>query len=118
MEIIMTTNIDELETQLLSQLESSNDEQALEDLRVNALGKKGSVSELLKGLGGMSPEQRQEFGPKVNGLKTKLNELINAKKSDLQEAALEARLLSERIDVTLPAAPRRMGCLLYTSRCV
>lgn len=111
MEIIMTTNIDELETQLLSQLESANDEQALEDLRVNALGKKGSVSELLKGLGGMSPEQRQEFGPKVNGLKTKLNDLINAKKAELQEAALEARLLSERIDVTLPAAPRRAGSI-------
>jgi len=111
MEIIMTTNIDELETQLFAQLESANDEQALEDLRVNALGKKGSVSELLKGLGGMSPEQRQEFGPKVNGLKTKLNDLINAKKNNLQEAALEARLLSERIDVTLPATPRRAGSI-------
>lgn len=107
----MTTNIDELETQLLAQLESANDEQALEDLRVNALGKKGSVSELLKGLGGMSPEQRQEFGPKVNGLKTKLNDLINAKKTELQEAALDARLLSERIDVTLPATQRRAGSI-------
>ena len=105
----MTTNIDELESQLLAQLESANDEQALEELRVNALGKKGSVSELLKGLGGMLPEERQIFGPKVNGLKTKLNDLINAKKSELQEAALDARLLAERIDVTLPSAPRRQG---------
>lgn len=105
----MTTNIEELESALLAQLATADNETALEELRVNALGKKGSVSELLKGLGGMSPEERQSFGPKVNGLKNKLNDLINAKKTELQEAALEARLLSERIDVTLPAKPRRMG---------
>lgn len=107
----MTTNIDELEAQLLAQVETANDEQSLEELRVNALGKKGTVSELLKGLGGMSPEERQSFGPKVNGLKNKLNDLINAKKIALQEAALDARLLSERIDVTLPAKPRRAGTI-------
>lgn len=107
----MTTNIDELEAQLLAQVETANDEQSLEELRVNALGKKGTVSELLKGLGGMSPEERQSFGPKVNGLKNKLNDLINAKKIALQGAALDARLLSERIDVTLPAKPRRAGTI-------
>lgn len=104
-------NIDELETQLLAELEGANDEAALENLRVSALGKKGSVSELLKGMGAMSPEQRQEFGPKINGLKNSLNDAINAKKQVLADAALDARLLEERIDVTLPAAPRVSGTI-------
>ncbi len=105
----MTQNIDELEASLLLELEAAQSETALEELRVNALGKKGSVSELLKGLGGMSPEERQTFGPKVNGLKNRLGDLINAKKTMLAEVALEARLLDERIDVTLPSILRRMG---------
>lgn len=105
------SNIEELEKSLLNDLESANSEAALEELRVNALGKKGSVSELLKGLGGMSAEERQEFGPKINGLKNRLADLINAKKTSLEEAALEARLLAERIDVTLPPAPRSLGSI-------
>lgn len=107
----MTQNIDELEASLILELEAAQSENALEELRVNALGKKGSVSELLKGLGGMSPEERQTFGPKVNGLKNRLSDLINAKKVLLTEAALEARLLEEKIDVTLPSIPRRMGTI-------
>jgi len=78
-------------------------------VRVNALGKKGSVSELLKGMGGMSPEERQTFGPLVNGLKQSLSDAIAEKKEALAQAALDARLLAERIDVTLPVRPERRG---------
>ena len=107
----MTLEIEKLEGELLAQLDAANNEASLEELRVSALGKKGSVSELLKGLGGMSPEERQVFGPKVNGLKNKLNDLINEKKIALADKALDERLLAERLDVTLPAKARRQGSI-------
>lgn len=107
----MTLEIEKLEGELLAQLNAADNEASLEELRVSALGKKGSVSELLKGLGGMSPEERQVFGPKVNGLKNKLNDLINEKKIALADKALDERLLAEHLDVTLPAKARRQGSI-------
>lgn len=107
----MTLEIENLESELLAVLEAANNEQALEDLRVAALGKKGSVSELLKGLGKMSPEERKEVGPKINGLKNKLNDLINSKKEELANKALEERLIAEHLDVTLPAKPIKLGTI-------
>ncbi|WP_395782095.1 phenylalanine--tRNA ligase subunit alpha [Aquidulcibacter sp.] len=103
------TDIDTLSRDLFAQLDAAQDEAAVELVRVNALGKKGSVSELLKGMGGMSPEERQTFGPLVNGLKQSLSDAIGIKKEALAQAALDARLLAERIDVTLPARPERRG---------
>ncbi|MFN9074219.1 MAG: phenylalanine--tRNA ligase subunit alpha [Hyphomonadaceae bacterium] len=103
------TDIDTLSRDLFSQLDAAQDEAAVELVRVNALGKKGSVSELLKGMGGMSPEERQTFGPLVNGLKQSLSDAIAEKKEALAKTALDARLLAERIDVTLPARPERRG---------
>ncbi|MFN5553168.1 MAG: phenylalanine--tRNA ligase subunit alpha [Hyphomonadaceae bacterium] len=103
------TDIDTLSRDLFSQLDAAQDEAAVELVRVNALGKKGSVSELLKGMGGMSPEERQTFGPLVNGLKQSLSDAIAEKKEALAKTALVARLLAERIDVTLPARPERRG---------
>ena len=105
----MTTAIASLETELTAAVEAAADEAALEAVRVAALGKKGSVSELLKGLGAMSPEERQVAGPAINGLKTRLTDLIAARKTVLAEAALDARLMAERVDVTLPARPRLKG---------
>ncbi len=103
------TDIDTLSRDLFAQLDAAQDEAAVELVRVNALGKKGSVSELLKGMGGMSPEERQTFGPLVNGLKQSLSDAIAEKKEALAQAALDARLLAERIDVTLPSRPERRG---------
>ncbi len=103
------TDIDTLSRELFAQLDAAQDEAAVELVRVNALGKKGSVSELLKGMGGMSPEERQTFGPLVNGLKQSLSDAIAEKKEALAQAALDARLLAERIDVTLPSRPERRG---------
>lgn len=103
------TDIDTLSRELFAQLEAAQDEAAVELVRVNALGKKGSVSELLKGMGAMSPEERQSFGPLVNGLKQSLSDAIAVKKEALAQAALDARLLAERIDVTLPVRPERRG---------
>ena len=81
---------------------------ALEALRVEFLGKQGSISALLKTLGGMSPEQRQAEGPKIHALRESVTEALAARKAALEGAALEARLAAERIDLSLPApqAPR------------
>jgi phenylalanyl-tRNA synthetase alpha chain len=103
------TNLDQLESDLMAQLGVASDEAALETLRVAALGKKGVVSEQLKTLGAMSPEERQIAGPKLNGLRDRLAAAITEKKAALEEAALEARLHAERVDVTLPPRPARRG---------
>ena len=94
-----------------TQVDAAGDEAALETVRVSALGKKGSVSDLLKTLGAMTPEERKERGPLINGLRDKVQGAIAAKKDTLAEAALEARLAAERIDVTLPVpeAPETRG---------
>jgi phenylalanyl-tRNA synthetase alpha chain len=96
------TDLDTLERDLLAQVEAAPDEAALDGVRVAALGKKGAVSELLKTLGAMTPEARKERGPLINGLRDRVAGAIAARKDALAEAALERRLASERIDVTLP----------------
>jgi phenylalanyl-tRNA synthetase alpha chain len=83
--------------------------EALEALRVEALGKQGSISGLLKSLGGMSPDERREQGPLINGVRDRVSAAIAARKQALDEAALTARLESERLDLSLPPAPRRKG---------
>jgi phenylalanyl-tRNA synthetase alpha chain len=105
------TDLNQLERDLLTQVEAAGDEAALETVRVSALGKKGSVSELLKTLGAMTPEERKERSPLINGLRDTLQGAIAAKKETLAEAALEARLSAERIDVSLPVpeAPESRG---------
>jgi phenylalanyl-tRNA synthetase alpha chain len=105
------TDLNQLERDLLAQVDAAGDEAALESVRVSALGKKGSVSELLKTLGSMTPEERKERGPLINGLRDQVQSAILARRSDLAEAALEARLSAERIDVTLPVpeAPESRG---------
>ena len=96
------SDIAQLEQQILRAVAAAADEAALESVRVAALGKKGSVSELLKTLGTMSPEERKEKGPAINGLKDRVNEAINARRQALKNTALDQRLNSEMVDVTLP----------------
>jgi phenylalanyl-tRNA synthetase alpha chain len=103
------TDTDTLATTLFAQLDQAQDEASIEALRVSALGKKGCISELLKGMGAMSPDERLVFGPKINGLKQSLSDAIAKKKEVLANAALDARLLSEHIDVTLPSRPNLVG---------
>ena len=103
------SDIASLQSELLGQLASANDETSLEAVRVAALGKKGAISELLKTLGGMSAEERKVNGPLLNGLRDAVAEAINARKAALADSALDARLASERIDVTLPARPENSG---------
>src|SRR6188474_1645743 len=91
-----------LEPEILSAIAGASDEAALEAVRVGALGKSGSVSALLKTLGGMTPEQRKEQGPLINGLKDRVTAALTARRDGLKNAALDARLNTETVDVTLP----------------
>jgi phenylalanyl-tRNA synthetase alpha chain len=96
------TDLTTLEHDLLMQVEGAADEAVLESVRLSALGKKGAVSELLKTLGAMTPDERKQNGPLINGLRDKVQTAIATRKEALAEAALEQRLAAERVDVTLP----------------
>jgi len=100
-----------LENDLIAQIAGAADEAALEAVRVSALGKKGSVSELLKGLGAMSPEERKDQGAKINALRDRVSGALDKKKSELKEKAISAKLAADVADVTLPvrAAPAETG---------
>src|SRR5262245_29372939 len=91
-----------LERDILGAVADAPDEAALESVRVAALGKQGSVSELLKTLGAMTPDERKQKGPLINSLKDRVTEAIAARRQALKGAALDARLNTESIDVTLP----------------
>jgi phenylalanyl-tRNA synthetase alpha chain len=97
-----TLDISALEGELTRMVETAGDEAALEAVRVAALGKKGSISALLATLGKMSPEERKERGPLINGLKDRITAVIAGRREALKGAALEQRLAAETIDVTLP----------------
>jgi phenylalanyl-tRNA synthetase alpha chain len=105
----MTANTETLEADLLARVAAASDVAALEEVRVSALGKSGSVSGLLKGMGALSPEERREQGPRINGLRDRLQATIAERRAALEEAALEAQLAAERVDLSLPPPPRRKG---------
>jgi len=98
-----------LEQEILAEVAGAADEATLETVRVSALGKKGRVSVLMKTLGGLSPNERKEKGPQFNQLKNVVAEAIAARKSVLEREALNARLETERVDVTLPVLPTNEG---------
>ena len=98
-----------LKSELLAAIDAATDLDALEGVRVAALGKQGSVSALLKSLGGMTPEERQVQGPIINGLREAVTQAIAVKKAALDQAALDARLATERLDMTLPAPELPQG---------
>ena len=103
------TDLSLLESQFAAEIAAAADAAALDAVRVAALGKTGKISGLLKTLGAMSPDERREQGPLINGLRDRVTALIAARKAELDAAALEAKLASERVDLTLPAPPRRKG---------
>ncbi|MGA8169428.1 MAG: phenylalanine--tRNA ligase subunit alpha, partial [Methylocystis sp.] len=99
------TDLEKLESETLSQIDAADSEAALEAVRVGALGKKGAISALLATLGRMSPDERKTQVAKINALKDVATERLAARRVALEQAALEARLKSETLDVTLPAPP-------------
>src|SRR6516225_674485 len=101
----------QLEKQILADVAAAGDETALEAVRVAALGKQGSITALLRTLGAMAPEERKSQGPLINGLKDRVNAALNERREAFKHAALEARLNTESVDVTLPGreAPFEIG---------
>ncbi|MBJ3776128.1 phenylalanine--tRNA ligase subunit alpha [Acuticoccus mangrovi] len=90
-----------LEADINAAVDAAGDEAALEAVRVAALGKKGSVSEKMKTLGRMSPDERKTMGPALNGLKARIGDAIAARRETLAAEALTRRLAAETVDVTL-----------------
>jgi phenylalanyl-tRNA synthetase alpha chain len=100
-----------LEAEILGAVAAAADEGALEQLRIATLGKKGSISERMKKLAGMAPDERKKAGAAVNALKDKVAEAIARKKQTLADAALELKLATETADVTLPVRPVQNGTI-------
>jgi phenylalanyl-tRNA synthetase alpha chain len=94
-----------LANELLSEVASASTLAEIEAVRVSALGKKGRVSELMKKLGGMSPDERKSFGAEVNRLKDSVTAALEARKAELEASALAERLSTERVDITQPVRP-------------
>ena len=101
--------MDELRVKYIKAIADAKDESALEEVRLAALGKKGEVSLQMRELGKMTPEERQVSGPLLNALKDEINSALNAKKSALADAVLNARLETEWLDVTLPSRAIHTG---------
>jgi len=104
-------DLDELKQRVLRNILDAGDEAALEELRVAAVGKKGELSLKMRELGKMTPEERKSAGPVLNALKDEINSALAARKDSLADAALEERLRSEWLDVTMPGRPRRVGSI-------
>lgn len=103
------TDVDSLKRDLLDAVAAADSADAVEAVRVRALGKSGAVTELLKTLGKMTPEERQVKGPAFNGLREDLAAAIQARKTGLEDSALDARLAAERLDMTLPVGSGAIG---------
>ncbi len=103
-------DLNDLQTTILAHIAAAGDEAELETVRVAALGKKGSVSALLSGLGKITADERKTQGAAINALKDAVNAALAARRAVLKEAALETRLKSETVDVTLPV--RQQGIAL------
>ncbi|MEK9722725.1 MAG: phenylalanine--tRNA ligase subunit alpha [Rhodospirillaceae bacterium] len=102
-------DLNSLRDELTAAVAAAADTTALEDIRVAALGRKGSITGLMKGLGAMTPDERKAAGQALNALKTEVADAIEARMTALADAELDAGLDADRIDVTLPARPEAAG---------
>ena len=110
--------LDDLKAEAIAAIESAADSAALEKLRVEWLGKKGRVTDLLKSLGKLDAEARPKVGAEINAVKQLLNEQISERKETLQQAAIAAQLSAESLDVTLPGRREDLGALHPITRTI
>ncbi len=104
-------NINTLQSELENMIANAEDMDALEQIRISALGKKGQITALMKDLGKLDPEKRKAAGKELNILKQIVSNLLDVRKNDLENIGLESRLAGEKIDVTLPIRPEEMGTI-------
>ena len=102
-------NVEALEAELLAEVERADTLDALEQVRISALGKKGRITAEMKTLGGLDPETRKETGLALNRVKDAVASALDTRKADLAASALDARLAAERVDVSLPVRPEMKG---------
>src|SRR6478735_7111083 len=107
----MTDDLLALKTETDAALAAANDLRTWDAVRIAVLGRNGSLTGLLRDLGKAPPEQRRERGAALNRLKDALTEAIEARRAELEDAALDVRLASERIDPSLPPRPHRTGAI-------
>ena len=110
--------LDDLKAEATAAIESAADSAALEKLRVEWLGKKGRVTDLLKSLGQMDADERPKVGAKINAVKQLLNQQISEREETLQQAAIAAQLAAESLDVTLPGRREDLGALHPITRTI
>ena len=104
-------DLNEIRGKYIAAVAGASGEAALEEVRLAALGKKGEISALMSTLGKMDPEARKTAGAHLNALKDEIDAALRARKAALNDAALDERLKSEWLDVTLPGRPRRIGTI-------
>ncbi|MGM9944442.1 MAG: phenylalanine--tRNA ligase subunit alpha [Lysinibacillus sp.] len=105
----MEQQLKQLEQEALAKIEAASNLKELNDVRVAYLGKKGPITDLLKGMGKLSAEERPKMGALVNTVRENLTEVLTAKMAALEEAAIQEQLEKESIDVTLPGAKVAVG---------
>jgi phenylalanyl-tRNA synthetase alpha chain len=110
--------MDDLKAELLAAVAAATDLAALDEARVAALGKKGRLTDAMKALGALSPDERRARGQALNEVKDAVTTAVEARRATLARAALAARLEAERVDVTLPARAERAGHLHPISQTV
>jgi phenylalanyl-tRNA synthetase alpha chain len=113
---MMSDDLETLRAETLAALQAAPDLRAWDSLRVSVLGKSGTLTGLLKGLGAVAPEARRERGAALNRLKAELEEAIEARKTALDAAALDTRLAQERVDISQPPRPEPQGSIHPISR--
>ena len=109
-------NLEALVSQALEAVQRSEDVNALEQIRVQYLGKKGELTLVMQTLGKLSPEERPKAGALINAAKSQVQDVLNARKAELERAALGAQLAAERIDVSLPGRGQVSGGLHPVTR--
>ena len=105
----MQNQINTMKPELLASIENASNLQALDEIRVAALGKNGQITALMKNLGSLAPEERKEAGQVLNVFKTEIATALEAKKQTLETAELNKRLANESVDITLPIRPETIS---------
>ncbi|MDF2939476.1 MAG: pheS [Gammaproteobacteria bacterium] len=109
-------NLQDLAKRALDEIQQADSAKTLDDIRLTYLGKKGAFTEVLKTLGSLSAEERPKVGQIINEIKDQLVQAINQKESSFNQAALQAKLASEKLDVTLSGRGQELGSLHPISR--
>ena len=103
--------MENLKKEIIAKIEGATDIKSLEDIRVQVMGKKGQITEMMKNLGSLSIEEKKEQGAKLNILKTEVEQALVNKKESLEATELNAKLSTEKVDVTLSARPIQNGSI-------